>query len=140
MIENCKAKDGLGGNGGAIYCPDGRINNKITLNDATIRNCSAGDKGGAIYVCQSEVIINGGLYENNRTTDTEGLTDFYARGITGGGFLFNCMSNVTINGGIFSGNSSVTKGGCIHHCGHGETRTYINGGTFLGNTLSLIHI
>ena len=134
VIENCKAKDGLGGNGGAIYCPDGRINNKITLNDATIRNCSAGDKGGAIYVCQSEVIINGGLYENNRTTDTEGLTDFYARGITGGGFLFNCMSNVTINGGIFSGNSSVTKGGCIHHCGHRETRTYINGGTFLGNT------
>ena len=132
LIENCATQDGASHNGGGIFAPDFTNNNQIILNNATIRGCSAGDKGGGIYATNADVTINGGRYENNRTTATEALS----HGITGGGFVFICMATLTINDGIFTGNTSVTKGGCIHHCGHENTQTYINGGVFSGNSCS----
>lgn len=126
LIENCSTAN----LGGAICANDKPSKSGIiTLNDATIRNCSAGTNGGAIHAPNIDVTINGGCYENNRTTK---LTD----GLTGGGFIYICRGTLTINDGIFTGNSCVNKGGCISHCGHGDTRTYINGGAFSGNTCS----
>ncbi len=125
LIENCSATH----TGGAIY--GNTPGNKIILNNATIRNCSASRSGGAIYATYTDVTINGGYYENNRITDASDLESF-----VGGGFVFICMSTLVINDGIFEGNSSISKGGCIAHCGHANTRTYIRGGTFTGNTCS----
>lgn len=126
LIENCSTTN----LGGAI-CVSNKPSKSgaIILNNATIRNCSAGTNGGAIYAPNIDVTINGGCYENNRTTE---FTD----GLTGGGFIYICRSTLIINDGMFTGNSCVNKGGCISHCGHGDTRTYINGGTFTGNTCS----
>ncbi len=126
VIENCSASI----NGGGIFANSSNV--KIVLNNAVIRGCSASDKAGGIYATYADVTINGGRYENNRTTNAGSLD----MGITGGGFIFICMATLTINDGIFTGNTSVTKGGCIHHCGHENTRTYINGGVFSGNSCS----
>ncbi len=125
LIENCSATY----IGGAIY--GNTPGNKIILNNATIRDCSASRSGGAIYATYTDVTINGGCYENNRITDASDL-----EGFVGGGFIFICMSTLTVNDGIFNGNTSISKGGCIAHCGHADTRTYIRGGTFTGNTCS----
>lgn len=126
LIENCLTT----GVGGAI-CADDKTTKSgtITLNNATIRNCTAGTNGGGIYAPDIDVTINGGHYENNKTTTLSG-------GFVGGGFIFICRSTLIINDGIFTGNSCVNKGGCISHCGHLNTRTYIYGGTFSGNTCS----
>lgn len=125
LIENCSATY----IGGAIY--GNTPGNKIILNNATIRDCSAARSGGAIYATHTDVTINGGCYENNRITDASDL-----EGFVGGGFIFICMSTLKVNDGIFNGNTSISKGGCIAHCGHADTRTYIRGGTFAGNTCS----
>ncbi len=127
VIENCLTK----GIGGAICAFDKTPlkSGTITLNNATIRNCTAGTTGGGIYAPDIDVTINGGHYENNKTTQI-------ATSFVGGGFIFICRATLIINDGIFTGNSCVNKGGCISHCGHPNTRTYIYGGTFSGNTCS----
>lgn len=129
VLENCTASS----LGGGIYCED-RVSgtpNWITLNNATIRNCSAGTHGGGVFAAVTDVTINGGRYESNRTTGGAS-----AEGIIGGGFIFTCASTLTINSGVFTNNESATKGGCIHHCGHENTVTYIYGGVFSGNSCS----
>ncbi len=126
LIENCQTA----GVGGAISADSKSTKSgSITLNNATIRNCTAGTTGGGIYAPDIDVTINGGHYENNKTTKLSG-------GYVGGGFISICRSTLIIKDGIFTGNSCVNKGGCVSHCGHLNTRTYIYGGTFSGNTCS----
>lgn len=124
MIKDCSASMG-----GAIYMESG---SKLELYDGTIENCVAQQKGGAINSFTGSTInIYGGTYRNNKTTS---LTD--VEGFVGGGFIYTCRTNLTITGGSFTGNTAVNKGGCIYHCGHAVTNTYIFGGHFENNTCS----
>jgi len=124
VIQNCNAID----SGGAIFNSGGTIN----LNNAKIENCTTGKRGGAIYSTDGSVTINGGIYKNNQTTNNS--TDI--EGLVGGGFIYTCATVFTVNGGQFIGNVSDAKGGCINHCGHKNTISYLYGGYFEGNTCS----
>ncbi len=126
-IESCSASTG-----GGIYANVPGMDNEINLNNARIENCSALGTGGGIYATLADVTIRGGTYKNNRTT---GRLD-WIEDIVGGGFVFICQAVLTIHSGNFIDNTTVTKGGCVHHCGHKNTTTNIYGGYFKGNTSS----
>lgn len=129
VIENCSTTRHTYSSprGGAMYFEQTGSLNSLTLNGATIRNCTAQDVAGGIYAKNTNVTINGGNYENNQVLESDNA-------FAGGGFMFICGATLTINDGNFIGNIAATKGGCIEHCGHENTRTYINGGRFIGNT------
>lgn len=144
-IQNCVSNSGgaienAGGevilNGGEIYNCSADVGGAITVNAggtltieyATIEDCSAAVRGGAIYENgNAKVIIKDGRFINNKTTDDSAYW-------SGGGFLCLCTASLEIYGGEFINNTSVSYGGCIHHCGCSGTQTNINGGYFAGNT------
>ena len=78
------------------------------FNDVTIKDCSTPWKGGAVgndgsgYVGGSDLIINGGVYENNAAGEA-------------GGLIYNDAGTVTVNGGTFRNNSTAKEGGCIYN-------------------------
>ena len=121
-IKNCSASSTSGG-GGGIY----NIGN-ITIDDAIIEDCSTPNRGGAI-ISFGDMTINGGIFIRNKTTTTDNIY-----GLVGGGFIYTCGASLTVNGGSFIGNTAANKGGCIYHCGHKNTKTYLYGGYYEGNT------
>ena len=122
--ESGGATSGSGTGGAAIHLN----RSSATLEQAEISNCSSSFRGGAVYAMGSAITINGGTYQNNRTTAAQPR---------GGGFLYNDASNVTINSGSFINNSSTGQGGCIYHSGAGGTETKLAGGYFQGNVSSM---
>ncbi|NBH12913.1 hypothetical protein D3Z36_01605 [Lachnospiraceae bacterium] len=122
-IINCSAANSAG----AIYLSGG----SLTIEYAVIDKCSASTLGGAIYQNgRAKVIIKDGRFSNNKTTEKSAYW-------SGGGFLCLCSSTLEIYGGEFINNTSVSHGGCIHHCGCEGTQTEIQGGYFAGNTCTL---
>lgn len=98
------------------------------FNDILIENCQVPHYGGAVFVRDSKLTVNCGIYKNNRTVATK-----YQYG---GGCLYNASSKFYICGGKFIGNSSVSRGGCIYCTVDQKTETYLMGGYFEGNTCS----
>ncbi len=117
-VQNCVRS---GSYGGAIYVNGGTL----TIEKTTIKDCSATSYGGAIYLCNgAEADIKSGTFSGNQTTS----------GQYGGGFIYNKASTLTIEGGSFENNSSAGKGGAIYNTAVVDTKTYIRGGVFEGNT------
>ncbi len=125
-LKSCKAHvngtNGQGG-GGFIIIDHGTG----IFNDIIIKNCSAPSYGGAVFIRDSSLTINSGIYQNNQTTATEENKD------KGGGFLYNAQSKLFINGGYFIDNRSLGKGGCIYTISYKGTEMYMKGGHFQGN-------
>ncbi len=100
----------------------------LNIENTTIQNCSATSYGGAIYLDNgAEATIKSGTFSGNRTT---GTSDY------GGGFIYNRGSTLAIEGGSFLNNSSNGRGGAIYNTAIANTKTYIRGGVFSGNTSS----
>ena len=138
-IQNCRQTasvtsveytDGYGdkrtgnGSGAAIFVQSGTAE----FNDITIENNSLEiGGGGSVFIRNSVLRVNGGVYKNNRTT----MSFPY-----GGGCIYNALSKLYIYGGKFIGNSSAGAGGCIVNINHPGTETYLYGGEFEGNKSS----
>lgn len=93
-----------GKSGGAIYSSGSASSSILTLN-CTITNCKATSSGGAIY-SNCTIIINGGQYSKNTSSNGEG------------GFIYNYRNSsyggvVTLNSGIIDGNTCGSGGGAI---------------------------
>ena len=118
-VQNCKKESR---DGGAIRVAGGTL----TIENTTIRNCSATHYGGAIHLDNGAIAtIKSGTFSENSTT---------RKSEYGGGFVYNRGSTLIIEGGQFSNNSSDGKGGAIYNTGRANTKTYIRGGAFAGNT------
>lgn len=119
-IQNCSAS----GYGGAINMAGGTL----TIGSTTIQGCSATSRGGAIYLDDgATATITSGTFSGNKTTNTIQY---------GGGFIYNRGSTLTIEGGSFLNNSSAGRGGAVYNTAIADTKTYIRGGVFEGNTSS----
>ena len=129
VIQNCKKNENRSA-GGAIYLEAATA----TLNNTTIKNCSAVKEGGAIIALSSTTTINGGTYQNNSTSSPPVQTT----GAYGGGFICNSRGPLRIYGGKFLGNTTVGRGGCIYNCGDPDTKAYLYGGYFEGNKSSCL--
>ena len=118
IIQNMKSKEGVAFS--AVSSKGG------VFNDVTIKDCSTPWKGGAVgndgsgYVGGSDLIINGGVYENNAAGEA-------------GGLIYNDAGTVTVNGGTFRNNSTAKEGGCIHNGDRSSNRIIINGGVYENN-------
>ncbi len=111
------------GNGGAFFI----CGTSLTLNDAMIENCSAQFLGGAIYAYSCHAVINGGTYQNNKTTESNRYSNH------AGGFLYCFDSAVTVSRGNFTNNTSYGYGGCIDS--HNGSLS-LSGGVFSGNAIA----
>ena len=120
-VQNC-AKNG--NEGGAVNMDGGTL----TIENTTIKDCSATQDGGAIYLDNgSTATIKSGTFSGNKTTTVIQY---------GGGFIYNRGSTLTIEGGSFLNNSSNGRGGAVYNTAVSNTKTYIRGGVFEGNTSS----
>lgn len=124
-LENCAfAGCSAEVEGGAVKAEYGTV----ALNNGTIENCSAKRAGGGIYALQcKKLTIQGGEFKNNSTTGKTGTGK-------GGGCIINNGSKLFLNSVTFLNNTSNNRGGCLYNGGNPGTETYINGGTFTGNT------
>ena len=99
-------------NGGAIY-----VAGELTIDGATIKNCSA-THGGAIYIGDTgKVTINSGTISKCSATQY-------------GGAIANRGGTLIINGGTIDGCSAIYHGGAISDW---NGTTTISGGTFSNN-------
>ena len=121
-VQNCVKNTSYGG---AINVSGSGA--QLTIENTTIQGCSASGYGGAIYLADGAVVtIKSGTFSENKTRSST----------YGGGFAYNRVATLTIEGGNFLNNSSAGRGGAIYNAGLADTKTYIRGGVFSGNTSS----
>ena len=110
--------------GAAIFVQSGTAEfNNITIENNSLETGG----GGSVFIRNSVLRINGGIYKNNKTT---------MRFMYGGGCIYNALSKLYIYDGKFIGNFSAGSGGCIVNINHPGTETYLYGGEFEGNRSS----
>lgn len=115
VLSGFSATDGnlMGGtSGGAIFVASS--SSTLTLN-CTITDCKVTGDGGAIW-SNGKIIINGGNYSNNKSTN-------------GDGGCIGSNGTITMSSGSISGNIAYGNGGAIYNSG----TTNLNGGLITGN-------
>lgn len=125
-IKDCQAS-----HGGAIQVAHGSVN----IVYATIEGCYASDSGGAIILFGGNIIIEDGMFINNRS----------GWGFAGwrGGCISNTQGKLYIYGGNFIENKLdyvYNSGSCISHMMYPKTVTEITGGNFEGNGRNAIYV
>ncbi|MBD5393935.1 MAG: LPXTG cell wall anchor domain-containing protein [Lachnospiraceae bacterium] len=93
--------------GGAICCENGTIQ----VGDGAVVSGNEADRGGGIYVKDSEITINGGYITNNTATFLPDSWSWPWFGCGGGIFVYN--SQLTMSGGYITGNTAHMGGGGI---------------------------
>lgn len=136
IIKNCKKVstgpsvdyvDGNGkqnttyGGGAALYLS----NATAVFNDIVIENNSSNEYGGAVWFCNSELKVYGGLYKNNKISSSSFRW--------GGSCFYNAISKLYIYGGWFIENTAPDGGGCILSVNDRTTENHLYGGYFKGN-------
>ena len=131
------------GSGGGVYVGSGST---MTMNDGTIKDCSAsdGDGGGGGIYAAGAVVLNGGTISGCKAVGSYkaggGIYIDSSGSLTmGGGSIESCTAS-NWGGGVFANGTFEMTGGSITHCsarsGGGvnisNATTTLNGGTISG--------
>ena len=124
--------------GGAIYInSDGQPGNQAHLNigKGTLFDGNQASTAGAIYMGGTEAVINGAVFENNKTDYGSGGT-IYAYGGTAEGTGLVVDTDITITNTTFENNYSGYNGGAIFNYaenGGSNSEIGITDSSFIGN-------
>jgi predicted outer membrane repeat protein len=141
-------ENGIAQQGGAIYAAlGGKGGARLTLKNTSLRGNRADDWGGAVYVGEGQIEVQGGLWENNYAEERGGalLVDngtaqiedsiFRNNSAREGGAIRSMGSPLTIKGSDFVDNGAK-RGGAIYISGAGtlisDSRFERNGAEVVG--------
>ena len=124
-------------NGGAIYSRGASTilsphQGLVQVNDSTIENNAASDKGGGVMTVFSTLNVVRSTISGNSTTVDSGNVPF-PQGNSGGAGLYTFAGKITVDSSTISGNQSARHGGGIKAHSNLSSITVINS-TISGNS------